>query len=108
QGQPESGHVWKIASETLRRMHLDTLTTAKVKHFVLHSARHTFLTRLGASGCDAWTLAKVAGHSNIRVSAHYVHAQEATLEAALSRLNRLPQQTEEAEEPKLLPAAQGV
>jgi hypothetical protein len=23
--------------------------------------RHTFLTRLGESGCDAWTLMRVAG-----------------------------------------------
>ena len=87
QRQPEEGRVWRIASETLRRMHLDTLATSKVKHFVLHSIRHTFLTRLGASGCDAWTLAKIAGHSNIRVSAHYVHPQESALEAALLRLN---------------------
>jgi integrase len=87
QGQPEEGHIWQIASETLRRMHLDTIAMAKLKHFVLHSIRHTFLTRLGASGCDAWTLAKVAGHSNIRVSAHYVHPQESALEAALLRLN---------------------
>ena len=79
-------------------MHLDTLTKAKVKHFVLHSIRHTFLTRLGASGCDAWTLAKVAGHSNIRVSAHYVHPQESALEAALLRLNPLA--------PKLPPVPQ--
>jgi integrase len=86
-GNPEEGLVWQIASETLRRMHLETLGTAKVKHFVLHSIRHTFLTRLGASGCDAWTLARVAGHSNIRVSAHYVHPQESALEAALMRLN---------------------
>jgi integrase len=98
QGQPEEGYVWQIASETLRRMHLDTLATAKVKHFVLHSIRHTFLTRLGASGCDAWTLAKVAGHSNIRVSAHYVHPQESALEAALLRLN--------PPAPKLLPVPQ--
>lgn len=87
QGQPEEGHVWQIASETLRRMHLNTLATAKVKHFVLHSIRHTFLTRLGASGCDAWTLANVAGHSNIRVSAYYVHPQENVLEQAIARLN---------------------
>ncbi len=87
QGQPEEGHVWQIASETLRRTHLYTLASAKVRHFVLHSIRHTFLTRLGASGCDAWTLAKVAGHSNILVSAHYVHPQESALEAALLRLD---------------------
>ena len=34
--------------------------------------RHTFLTRLGESGCDAWSLARIAGHSNIRMSSRYV------------------------------------
>ncbi len=104
QCQPESGHVWQIASETLRRMHLDTLAKAKVKHFVLHSVRHTFLTRLGVSGCDAWTLAKVAGHSNIRVSAHYVHPQESALEAALMRLNPPPTKLQSV--PQVLPEAE--
>jgi hypothetical protein len=27
--------------------------------FVLYSLRHTFLTRLGQSGCDVWTLARI-------------------------------------------------
>ncbi len=36
-----------------------------VRPFVLCSLRHTFLTRLGESGCDAWTLARIAGHSNV-------------------------------------------
>jgi hypothetical protein len=36
--------------------------------FVLYSIRHTFLTRLGESGCDAWTLARIAGHGDIRYS----------------------------------------
>ena len=36
-----------------------------LKPWVLYSFRHTFLTRLGESGCDAWTLARIAGHSNI-------------------------------------------
>jgi hypothetical protein len=32
-----------------------------VTPFALYSFRHTFLTRLGRSGCDAWTLARIAG-----------------------------------------------
>jgi integrase len=33
-----------------------------VRPFVLYDLRHTFLTRLGESGCDVWTLARIAGH----------------------------------------------
>jgi integrase len=47
-----------------------------VRPFVLYSMRHTFLTRLGESGCDAWTLARIAGHSDIRISTRYVHPSE--------------------------------
>jgi len=47
-----------------------------IRPFVLYSLRHTFLTRLGESGCDAWTLARIAGHSNISMSSRYVHPSE--------------------------------
>ena len=46
---------------------------SKVRPFVLYSLRHTFLTRLGESGCDVWTLARIAGHSSIAMSSRYVH-----------------------------------
>jgi integrase len=36
--------------------------------FVLHSLRHTMLTRLGESGVDAFTIMRIAGHSSIVVS----------------------------------------
>jgi integrase len=47
---------------------------------------HTFLTRLGESGCDAWTLARIAGHSSIAVSRRYVHPSEERVLDAISRL----------------------
>lgn len=43
------------------------------KDFVLHSLRHTFLTRLGEAGVDAFTIMRIAGHSTITVSQKYVH-----------------------------------
>jgi hypothetical protein len=46
---------------------------AAIRPFVLYSLRHTFLTRLGESGCDAWTLARIAGHSSVSMSSRYVH-----------------------------------
>ncbi len=54
--------------------------------FVLYSLRHTFLTRLGESGCDAWTLAWIAGHSSIAMSTRYVHPSEDAVLSAMSRL----------------------
>jgi len=46
-----------------KKQHKKALTLSRVRPFVLYSLRHTFLTRLGESGCDAWTLAGIAGHS---------------------------------------------
>jgi integrase len=54
--------------------------------FVLYSLRHTFLTRLGQSGCDVWTLARIAGHASITISSRYVHPSEDAVLDAISRL----------------------
>ena len=54
--------------------------------FVLYTLRHTFLTRLGESGCNVWTLARIAGHSSIAMSARYVHPGDEAVLSAMSRL----------------------
>ena len=43
-----------------------------------------FLPRLG---CNIWTLARIAGHSSIAISARYVHQSE---DAVLTAISRLP------------------
>src|ERR1700736_6586079 len=58
-----------------------------IRPFVLYSLRHTFLTRLGESGCDAWTLARIAGHSNVSMSSRYVHPSEDSILNAMSNLS---------------------
>jgi len=57
-----------------------------VRSFVLYSLRHTFLTCLGQSGCDVWTVARIAGHSSISISARYVHPLKDAVLAAVERL----------------------
>ncbi|HXY02040.1 MAG TPA: tyrosine-type recombinase/integrase, partial [Terriglobales bacterium] len=69
-----------------KRQHRKALKYAKVRPFVLYSLRHTFLTRLGESGCDAWTLARIAGHSSIAISARYVHPSENAVFNAVEKL----------------------
>jgi len=71
----KSGH---IEPSSLKQQHakvFDMLAKEAQKNnvkplrpFVLYSLRHTFLTRLGESGCDVWTLARIAGHSSIAIS----------------------------------------
>ena len=71
---------------SLKKQHAKALRLSKVRPFVLYSLRHTFLTRLGASGCNVWTLARIAGHSSIAISARYVHPSEDAVLSAMSRL----------------------
>jgi integrase len=78
-----SGH---IDHSTLKKQHQKALKTSKVRSFVLYSLRHTFLTRLGESGCDAWTLPRIAGHSSVAISSRYAHPSEDAVFAAFSSL----------------------
>jgi integrase len=71
-GSPAEGWVWSAPTRsghfeksTLKKQHKKALRLSRVRPFVLYSLRHTFLTRLGESGCDAWTLARIAGHSSV-------------------------------------------
>jgi len=92
-GKPAEGWIWPAATRnghvdrsSLKKQHKKALQLSGVRPFVLYSLRHTFLTRLGASGCDAWTLARIAGHSSVAISARYVHPSEATVLEAVERL----------------------
>jgi integrase len=60
---------------------------------VLHSTRHTFCTRLGTAGADAFTIQKLAGHSSITVSQRYVHSGMEAKRSAIAMLDvlNLPQ-----------------
>jgi integrase len=55
---------------------------------VVHSTRHTFCTRLGESGCDAFTIMRLAGHSSILISQKYVHRTPALLESAIGKMGQ--------------------
>lgn len=57
--------------------------------FVLHSLRHTFGTRLGEAGADAFTTMRLMGHSTVIVSQRYVHLSPEAVELAFGRLMAL-------------------
>jgi integrase len=102
--KPVEGWVWATVTasghfepSTLKKLHSHTFSTLAeearkndekpVRPFVLYTLRHTFLTRLGASGCNVWTLARIAGHSSIQMSSRYVHPSEDSVLDALSNLH---------------------
>ncbi len=71
-------HTW------LDQQHAAVRATLKLPaDFVLHSLRHTFGTRLGESGADAFTIMKLMGHSTITVSQKYVYPSSDAMKAAI-------------------------
>jgi integrase len=56
--------------------------------FVLHSLRHTCLTRLGDAGVGAFEIMKLAGHANIGTSQRYVHPGAEAARRAIACLDR--------------------
>jgi integrase len=64
--------------------------------FVPHSFRHTYGTRLGESGADAFTIMKLMGHSSVTVSQRYVHPSPQFVEVAIERFESLNERQRES------------
>ncbi|HLI30055.1 MAG TPA: site-specific integrase [Terriglobia bacterium] len=57
--------------------------------FVIYSLRHTYGTRLGEAGADAFAIMRLMGHSSVTVSQRYVHPSPEALERAVERLQAM-------------------
>jgi len=57
------------------------------KGFEPYCLRHSALTMLAESGCDAFTLARIAGHSSITITQRYCHPQADAIERAFGNLS---------------------
>src|SRR5262249_55249335 len=69
--------------------------------FRIYDCRHTFGTRLGETGADAYTICKLMGHSNILVSQRYVHPTPERVETAFAGLDAYNQERTKTAEEKL-------
>jgi integrase len=104
-GKTEAGWIFPAVSQ---EGHLDK-DTAKVQHkkaidranakamadganaipfFQPHVLRHTALTQLANTGCDVFTLARIAGHSSIAIAQRYVHPQADAIERAFQQVQQ--------------------
>jgi integrase len=59
---------------------------AGLKFFAPYCLRHTALTWFAESGCDPFTLARIAGHSSITITQRYCHPQADAIENAFKKL----------------------
>jgi integrase len=75
----------KLAPEYLER-HGGAIQ-AGWKGFEPYCLRHSALTMLAESGCDAFTLARIAGHSSITITQRYCHPQADAIERAFGNFS---------------------
>jgi integrase len=77
-----SGH---IESSSVKKQQARVFRVTGIKGFELYCLRHTCLTRW-APKMDAFTLAYLAGHSDISITKRYVHPEDETVKVAMSRV----------------------
>jgi integrase len=92
QGYPNDGWVFPSGSASghleqgsAKNQHAKAVQLSGIKPFEPYILRHTGLTDLAETGCDAYTLAKIAGHSSITITQRYCHPQAEAIERAFER-----------------------
>ncbi|MGA2987105.1 MAG: site-specific integrase [Terriglobia bacterium] len=94
----ESKSVYVFPSETGRPYRVQSVDHLHKKvrsalqmsaEFVIYSLRHTYGTRLGEAGADAFTIMRLMGHSSVTVSQRYVHPTPEALERAVEKLHAM-------------------
>ena len=95
EGQPDSGWVFPaptrsghIEGSSLKKQQQRVFRVTSIEPFVLYSLRHTCLTRW-APHMDPYTLAYLAGHSDMNVTKRYIHPDDETVHAAFRRAEKI-------------------
>lgn len=57
--------------------------------FVIYSLGHTYGTRIGEAGADAFTIMWLMGHSSVSVSQRYVHPTPEAIERGVEKLEAM-------------------
>ncbi len=92
QGYPSAG--WVFPSESAsghlmqgsaKSQHARAIKDAQVNRFAPYTLRHTGLTWI-APYTDAYTLARIAGHSSITMTMRYIHPQQGAIEFAFAKM----------------------
>lgn len=104
-GKPEEGWMFPTGSreghlnkDTAKDQHKKAIDRANgkakldgakvIQFFQPYILRHTALTQLANSGCDVFTLARIAGHSSITITQRYVHPQADAIERAFLQVGQ--------------------
>ncbi len=76
----------RLEKRNLARAFYQAMDRAVVEDFRFHDLRHTFATRLAQAGVDIYTIAKLLGHKDIRMTQRYAHHSTESLRGGVDVL----------------------
>jgi integrase len=79
---PETGK----AITDVKHSFTSAVSDAELKDLTFHDLRHTFGTRLAASGADVVKIKELMGHSSITTTMRYMHASDSGKHEAIARM----------------------
>jgi integrase len=71
----------------IKHSFVSALRKAEIEDFCFHDLRHTAASRMADAGADAFTLMKILGHSDIRMTTRYTHATDKAIRRAVTNLD---------------------
>lgn len=77
-----------IQSNLLRAFYI-AMKKADIQSFRFHDLRHTFATRLVQAGVDVYTVSKLLGHKDIRMTQRYAHHCPESLRGGIEVLDKI-------------------
>lgn len=84
-----NGYDWGRPMTELEPAHQRPLRDSGIKPpFRLYDLRHTYGTRAVEAGIDVFSVAKLMGHADLRITERYVHLSKGHLEDAQKRIER--------------------
>ena len=84
-----NGYDWSRPMTELEPAHQRALRDSGIEPpFRLYDLRHTYGTRAVEAGIDVFTVAKLMGHADLRITERYVHLSKGHLENAQKRIER--------------------
>lgn len=82
------GRVFDVDPEMVTRRFGKLCDELGMPDVTLHVLRHTFITRLSASGVNPFYIQLIVGHSSLSMTKHYTHINQTELQAAVKSLNK--------------------
>lgn len=78
-----------VRLDDIKRSFGSAVREAKIDNLRFHDLRHTSATRMADAGADAFTLMRILGHSDIRMTSRYTHATDSAIRRAVETLDKL-------------------